>query len=653
MLFSVVQQRSHKVNLLFLTLLLAGVLGVFLVTELNITGGRLGVPLDDAWIHYQFARNLANGEGFSYNPGEPTPGSTAPLWTLILAGVGLVTSDFLVPSLILSAGFLLAVVWLAYGFTMELSGGRALWGVLAGVCVILSGRLLWAGLAGMETTAFAAVSLAAVWVYHRNGLRPFAALLFGLAGQLRPEGHALFALAAADSLLPLIIPGLRKPARFDTRNFALSLLIYGVIAAPYMLFSLSATGRPLPNTFYAKAGAVYFFSFRTLWETAVIHFRDNPVVFILIPVGLFVAARQCRLLAFWLVSLPILTAFILDMTVHHGRYTMPLIPFQMIAGVLGAKWLAERFRGLSRTSIPKTDWRTVCLFGFFMALIFGGAARLPRWAAMLGYNSHEILEIDVALGHWLAENTPPDALIAVDDLGAITFISERRVFDLLGLVSPEMWPVNQNEPFGRPRNEAATRLLSSIQPDYLAIFPTWHWELATNPIVAIPLERFWVGTRTIIANQEAVVYKAAWPYLQEAEPQIRLEAGLGEAIQLLGFDFSPPGTTGPALSVTIYWQSVSAVSENYDVFIHVVDEKGQIVAQADQKPVASLAPTHRWQPGDIVRDPYKIDLPPDLPAGTYRLYTGLYLKDTGLRLPATGPNAGEHGILLTTFQRQP
>ena len=110
----------HWLNLSLLTLLLLLLLGVFLQTELRLTDDRLGVPLDDAWIHYQFARTLAQGDGFSYNPGEPTPGSTAPLWTLMLAGVGLFTTDLLIPSLILSALFLLLTVWLTYGFTWEL-----------------------------------------------------------------------------------------------------------------------------------------------------------------------------------------------------------------------------------------------------------------------------------------------------------------------------------------------------------------------------------------------------------------------------------------------------------------------------------------------------------------------------------------------------
>src|SRR5919108_3540092 len=56
----------------------------FLAAELRIAG-QVGLPLDDSWIHLRFAENLATGHGFAINPGVPVAGSTAPLWTLLLA----------------------------------------------------------------------------------------------------------------------------------------------------------------------------------------------------------------------------------------------------------------------------------------------------------------------------------------------------------------------------------------------------------------------------------------------------------------------------------------------------------------------------------------------------------------------------------------
>src|SRR6266404_9991176 len=62
-------------------------LGLFLLRQWQIAGtwGFSSFPLDDSWIHLHFARNLAEGHGFAYNPGVPVAGSTAPLWTLLLA----------------------------------------------------------------------------------------------------------------------------------------------------------------------------------------------------------------------------------------------------------------------------------------------------------------------------------------------------------------------------------------------------------------------------------------------------------------------------------------------------------------------------------------------------------------------------------------
>ena len=41
---------------------------------------------DDAYIHLEFARNVAAGHGFAFN-GRVVAGDTAPLWVLLLAGV--------------------------------------------------------------------------------------------------------------------------------------------------------------------------------------------------------------------------------------------------------------------------------------------------------------------------------------------------------------------------------------------------------------------------------------------------------------------------------------------------------------------------------------------------------------------------------------
>src|SRR5687768_397605 len=77
----------------------------YLGAELYLLDGRLGLPLDDSFIHLQFARNLAAGDGLAYNPGERVTGSTAPLWTALLS------LGFLLPGEPLAWAKVTGVLW--------------------------------------------------------------------------------------------------------------------------------------------------------------------------------------------------------------------------------------------------------------------------------------------------------------------------------------------------------------------------------------------------------------------------------------------------------------------------------------------------------------------------------------------------------------
>ena len=95
------------------------VIGIFFYREYVYTGSQLGVPLDDAWIHFRFASNLIQGNGFVYNSGEPVSGSTSPFWVFLLAGVFLLSRDFLVSSKLLSGFFYLASAAATIGLRLD------------------------------------------------------------------------------------------------------------------------------------------------------------------------------------------------------------------------------------------------------------------------------------------------------------------------------------------------------------------------------------------------------------------------------------------------------------------------------------------------------------------------------------------------------
>src|SRR4030095_16184989 len=95
-------------------------------------------PLDDSWIHLQFARNLAEGAGFSFNPGHPVAGSTAPLGTPLLGAGALVFS----PSC-----WTVKVLGVIVSVSAGLVTRRAVlaWGAPASAALVAAAALMWMG----------------------------------------------------------------------------------------------------------------------------------------------------------------------------------------------------------------------------------------------------------------------------------------------------------------------------------------------------------------------------------------------------------------------------------------------------------------------------------------------------------------------------
>ncbi|HUS15888.1 MAG TPA: hypothetical protein VM536_12860, partial [Chloroflexia bacterium] len=109
-------------------------------------------------------------------------------------------------------------------------------------------------------------------------------------------------------------------------------------------------------------------------------------------------------------------------------------------------------------------------------------------------------------------------------------------------------------------------------------------------------------------------------------------AGDPALLQLIGYALGP-AAPGQALAVTLYWQALAAIPQDYTVFVHVFDAQGVPVAQQDGQPLDGRAPTSWWAPGEVFRDVHQVDLPADLPPGSYAVQVGLYYWATGERLP--------------------
>lgn len=106
-------------------------------------------------------------------------------------------------------------------------------------------------------------------------------------------------------------------------------------------------------------------------------------------------------------------------------------------------------------------------------------------------------------------------------------------------------------------------------------------------------------------------------------------------IRLLAFELGADGESGTAskAQVVLYWQSSEPSQRDLTAFLHLYDDKGNLVSQEDSQPVHGTFPTREWGKGEIVVDTRELPIPAGLPAGEYPVVVGLYDSETKGRIP--------------------
>jgi hypothetical protein len=136
-----------------------------------------------------------------------------------------------------------------------------------------------------------------------------------------------------------------------------------------------------------------------------------------------------------------------------------------------------------------------------------------------------------------------------------------------------------------------------------------------------------------------------WPDLEGTE---RLSYVFGDTLVLEGMQlWDRTISPGHSLTFDLYWSSLAPVSEDYTVFIHLLDEAGNLVAQGDGQPVHGNYPTSAWSPGEVILDRHIVSISSEIRSGNYTLVAGLYRGSDGTRLMtgSLGGNATDAVIL--------
>jgi len=135
-------------------------------------------------------------------------------------------------------------------------------------------------------------------------------------------------------------------------------------------------------------------------------------------------------------------------------------------------------------------------------------------------------------------------------------------------------------------------------------------------------------------NPPAHRLEAQLPPLQIALPTGETRA---ESIQLTGYDAQPePVAPGKTLEITLHWQVTQPLTFNYTSYIHLLNNTDQRLAQSDHRPGDDFYPSSMWQPGEILRDTHRLNIPAGTPPGVYSLQAGLYTQPEPGRITGMG-----------------
>lgn len=423
--------------------------------------------LEDAYITFRYARNIARGAGFVFNPGERVLGTTTPLQTLLLAALGAAFGPERIPSIarLVMPCFGLAAAALAYLALAELGLPRA--GAAAGMAVfVLHPLVVRTMLGGMETPLVLFLMALGLYFLAREqavGATAAAATLV----LCRPDGMIWGGMVAGAALLS----SYRKPLR-QAAVFAAPIL-------PWVLFATLYFGGALPNSMLAKGvvrpGREHLLSDPVHYQRMVEWYvrgtgfaRGEPMFWLwlgLLALGLYAALRASRREVLLIPVYPVIYAVLM----YVGRapkyewYLTPMLFCSVLVGGMGVGVLT------ARAANKGIAWRVLGAIGATVVVGVGVAGLARDLPAKLRYN-RMVQENEWGLrrgvGIWLRENTSPSATVAMEAIGYQGYFAERRVIDTAGLITPRV--VDMKASTGS-NGLLFRRIWTELRPDYFVL----------------------------------------------------------------------------------------------------------------------------------------------------------------------------------------
>jgi hypothetical protein len=384
----------------------------------RIGGLRHWVLHDDFMISQRYARNLAQGHGLVFNPGERVEGFSDPLMVLAVC---------------------LPLEWL------HVEGrqlGLFVWAVNGIVSSLIALGLVF-GPHGRGRPRVAGLIAAAVYLslphhgfFARAGMEVYlqALCLMVVVARLREGGLAFYlALAALPVAHAIDLPLYCGAAlvrlweqRRRWRDEARALILAAMPMLAYLVFRLAYYGQIFPNTYYLKAGDV-------MAPMRGLRYLLEGAAWIAPLLGL-------GALALWKARAKGTPSF-LTLAVVVGPYLLFVIKlggdnFQWYRFVFILVPALLELTVEALASFEGAPWAAILLTGAGLQLVANG------WGYIRAHEDNRwLLAWDrgrVALGYGIKDNTEPGQAVALFGIGNAAYFGERYVIDMLGKTEPHI-----------------------------------------------------------------------------------------------------------------------------------------------------------------------------------------------------------------------
>ena len=508
-------------------------------------------PLDDVFIHFDFARSLAHGYPFQWTEGNGySSGATSIVYPCLLS------LGWLIGFRGLSLMYWAAVLAATLTFSALLSTRRLFcrlprWTSYVIPLALLSvGGLDWSLFSGMEVALLVA---GASWTFvawsdvveshERTPKQTWGwplwrlGLLNALLVLMRPEALVVTLVLVFDLLIRFWRSlGYRQLALLVLRMALPPAVVLGAQLCANRIFTgdFSSAGAlvklEIKNPLLTSAQVLdaYWFHLKyQLFRVAEYHFTDNGwsgwIAFLLaaVPLAFRSTRRQAVVLLLCCITWTALVAFNGQVRWQNERYAMPAVAWLLTASALGVaclltlgNWSERRGRALR---IGGWTAALVLCTGF----VWGQRSRFSNQVWFFGRASRNIFEQHVQVGYLLGHGmrVRPNRVM-VGDAGAIAYVSGLPGLDLIGLGGTFELPFAVASQWGEAASvELIQRLPPSERPEVMALYPSW-WPIIPIWFSAGEMAEFSVRGNVICGGETKVIYRTDWSSLDDAEDPI-------------------------------------------------------------------------------------------------------------------------------------